>query len=193
VDGPLAGRILAEMVLPEGAPVPLAGNAMLVAEPEFVFRMGRDLPPRAAEYGQAEVMSAVAALHLGIEVPDSRFRDFTAAGGPQLIADDACAHLFVLGAAAPEAWRGIDLARHAVSCRFGAGEAREGIGANVLGDPRIALAWLVNELSRHGIALRAGQYVTTGTCAVPLPLGAAGDAVAADYGPLGHIAVRFEA
>lgn len=193
VDGPLAGQILAEMVLPEGAPVPLAGNAMLVAEPEFVFRMGSDLPPRAAAYDQAEVMAAVAALHLGIEVPDSRFRDFTAAGGPQLIADNACAHLFVLGAEAPAMWRGLDLARHPVSCRFGAGETREGIGANVLGDPRIALAWLVNELSRHGVALRAGQYVTTGTCAVPLPLRAAGDAVAADYGPLGRIALRFEA
>lgn len=193
VDGPLAGRILAEMVLPEGAPVPLAGNAMLVAEPEFVFRMGSDLPPRAAEYGAEEVMAAVAALHLGIEVPDSRFRDFTAAGAPQLIADDACAHLFVLGAEAPAMWRGLDLARHRVACRFGAGEAREGIGANVLGDPRLALAWLVNELSRHGVTLRAGQYVTTGTCAVPLPLNAAGDAVEADYGPLGRIALRFEA
>jgi 2-keto-4-pentenoate hydratase len=191
VDGPLGGRILAEMVVPEGAPVPLAGNAMLVAEPEFVFRMGRDLPPRGADLTQAEVMEAVAALHLGIEVPDSRFADFTKAGGPGLIADNACAHLMVLGAEAPPAWRGLDLSRHRVACTVEGRYEREGIGANVLGDPRIALTWLANELSRLGVTLRAGQYVTTGTCAVPLDLRPTGDTVTADYGTLGRIAVRF--
>lgn len=193
VDGPLGGRILKEMVIPEGAPVPLAGDAMLVAEPEFVFRMGADLTPRAAEYTQAEVMGAVAALHLGIEVPDSRFADFTKAGGPQLIADNACAHLFVLGAEAPALWRDLDLAQHRVACTVEGRYDREGIGANVLGDPRFALTWLANELSRHGVTLRAGQYVTTGTCAVPLDIRASGDAITADYGSLGRIAVRFTA
>ena len=193
VDGPLGGRILEEMVVPEGRPVSLAGDAMLVAEPEFVFRMGADLPPRTAEYSQAEVMDAVAALHLGIEVPDSRFADFTKAGGPQLIADNACAHLFVLGAEAPALWRDLDLAQHRVACTIEGRFEREGIGANVLGDPRIALTWLANELSRHGVPLRAGQYVTTGTCAVPLDLCPAGDVITADYGVLGRIAVTFKA
>lgn len=191
VDGPLAGRILASMLVPEGAPVPLAGNAMLVAEPEFVFRMGQDLPPRDAAYTQAEVMEAVAALHLGIEVPDSRFADVTAAGGPGLIADNACAHLMVPGPEAPAPWRDLDLARHRVACTVEGRYAREGLGANVLGDPRSALAWLANELSRHGAALRAGQYVTTGTCAVPLDLRPTGESITADYGALGRMAVRF--
>ena len=42
-------------------------------------------------------MAAVAALHLGIEIPNSRYLDFTAVGAPQLIADNACADQFVLG------------------------------------------------------------------------------------------------
>lgn len=190
VDGPLAGRILAEMVVPEGAAVPLSDNAMRVAEPEFVFRLGRDLPPRPEDYTQAEVMAAVAALHLGIEVPDSRFADFAAAGGPQLIADDACAHRFALGPEAPEGWRDLDLAAHRVRCTVAPRYEREGIGANVLGDPRIALTWLANELSRHGVALRAGQHVTTGTCAVPLEI-RPGDAVTVDFGRLGSMGLRF--
>ena len=33
--------------VPDGATVPLGANAMLVAEPEFVFRLAHDLPPRA--------------------------------------------------------------------------------------------------------------------------------------------------
>jgi len=64
--------------------------------------------------------------------------------------------------------------------------ARDGIGANVLGDPRVALAWLANELSALGITLRAGQVVTTGTCLVPLEI-APGDHVRMDFGALGRV------
>ena len=192
VDGPLAGRLLAEMVQPDGATLTLRANRMRVAEAEFAFRMGRDLPPRAEAYTAAEVMEAVAALHTAIEVPDSRFADFATAGAAQLLADNACAHRFVLGPEAPAAWRGIDLAAHRVMGRVVGRYEREGVGANVLGDPRIALAWLANELSRHGMTLAAGQVVTTGTCLIPLEV-APGDEVAVDYGALGRVGLRFAA
>jgi 2-keto-4-pentenoate hydratase len=67
---------------------------------------------------------------------------------------------------------------------------REGKGANVLGDPRIALAWLVNELSGLGITLKAGEVVTTGTCLVPLPIQPGVD-VSADFGSLGRVTARI--
>lgn len=189
VDGPLAGRVLAEMVHPDGATLALGANRMRVAEPEFAFRVARDLPPRAEAYSVAEVLEAVAALHLGLEVPDSRFADFATAGGPQLIADNACAHQYVLGPEAPASWRGLDLAAHRVTARVAGRYEREGVGANVLGDPRAALAWLANELSRMGVTLRAGQTVTTGTCAVPLEI-EPGDEVCADFGALGRVSLR---
>ena len=46
VDAPLAGRLLADMVLDPGATCSLASNRMCVAEPEFAFRIGKDLAPR---------------------------------------------------------------------------------------------------------------------------------------------------
>ncbi len=193
VDGPLAGRILAETVRESGAAVSIGANHMRVAEAEFAFRMARDLPPRLAPYSRAEALDAVAALHPAIEIPDSRYEDFTVVGAPQLIADDSCAQLFVLGPAAPETWRNVDLVRHAVrgavtgkSCTLD----REGRGANVLGDPLVALAWLVNELSDLGVTLKAGQVVTTGTCLIPLAI-APGDTVAADFGILGQVSCRI--
>ena len=64
------------------------------------------------------------------------------------------------------------------------------IEQQVLGDPRLALTWLVNELSGLGIGLQAGQFVTTGTCMVPLEL-QEGDTVQADFGALGRIGMRF--
>ena len=189
VDGPLAGRLLAEMVSEDGAVLPFGANRMRVAEAEFAFRMGRDLPPRAVPYGVEEVVAAVAALHPAIEVPDSRFADFTRAGAAQIIADNACAHQFVLGPPADADWRGMDLASHPVRGSAG-GAVAEGRGANALGDPRLALAWLANELSGLGITLAAGRVVTTGTCVVPVPI-APGVEVVADLGILGSTRVRF--
>ena len=190
VDGPMAGRILAERAHDDGAMVPFGANRMAVAEAEFAFRMARDLPPRPTPYDAQEVLAAVVSLHPAIELPDSRFRDFATAGGPQLIADNACAHEFVLGPVAPDDWRSRDLAAHAVVGTVAGKLERDGIGANVLGDPRAALAWLVNELSGLGLTLTAGQVVTTGTCLTPMSI-AAGDTVAADFGPLGNVAARL--
>src|ERR1700739_735530 len=62
VTGPLAGCIFAERVIPDGGTAPMAGNEMRVGEPEFAFRMGRDLPPRDAAYSVQEVLDAVHAL-----------------------------------------------------------------------------------------------------------------------------------
>lgn len=182
VDGPLAGRIHADRILPPGAEVPLAGNNMRVIELEFAFRLGRDLPPRPEGYAPQEIREAVAALHPAVEIPASRFARFTAVGAPALIADNSCANLFVFGDAFDDAaWRDRDLAAWRVRAGIGEGAVTEGVGRNVLGDPWTALEWLVGEASRHGLALGEGQYLSTGTCHVPVPVGE-GDRLTADFG-----------
>ena len=190
VEGPMAGRLLAEMVYPDRAELPFGANRMRVAEPEFAFRMGHSLHPRTKRYDVDEVLNAVAALHTALEVPDSRFENFAVAGAAQLIADNACAHQFVLGPAAPAYWRDMNLADHHVVARVGQRYERDGYGRNVLGDPRLALTWLANELSQHGITLTAGTVVTTGTCVTPLEV-QPGDAVSADFGLFGSVHLRF--
>jgi 2-keto-4-pentenoate hydratase len=194
VSGPMAGRLLSGQVFDSGATVPSEGNRMRVAEPEFAFAMAQDLPPQTAPYTQPQVMAAVASLHPAIEVPDSRLEPFTAAGEAQLLADNACARHFVLGPAAPDLWRELDLSTYPVHAQVKHGStlkyARDGSGGNVLGDPRIALTWLANQLSHLGITLQKGQVVTTGTCMVPLEL-EPGDTATADYGPLGRVSMTF--
>lgn len=196
VDGPLLGRILASFVVPMGSTLALSGNRMRVVEPEFAFRMASALPPRPQPYTPDEVLAAVATLHPAFELPDSRFADFAGAGKAQLIADDACCGRFAFGPAAPEAWRGMDLAAHAVHAQVhGAGGglrlARDGEGRALLGDPRTALTWLANTLSALGIGLQAGDWASCGTCMVPLPV-QPGDRVEADYGVFGRIAVGLD-
>jgi 2-keto-4-pentenoate hydratase len=114
VDGPLAGPLLANRVLADGATVPLDGNIMMVVEAEFAFKFAGALPRRADPYAQEEVLDAVESLHPAIEVPDSRYNDFVKVGAPQLIADTACADWFVLGRPTTADWRSRDLVAHAV-------------------------------------------------------------------------------
>jgi 2-keto-4-pentenoate hydratase len=165
VDGPLAGPLLSNRVLPNGASVPLDGNIMKVAEAEFCFRFGQSLPKRGRPYC---------------------YNDFAHVGAPQLIADTACACWFVLGPATRADWRSRDLVTHAVTAFRNDQPAGSGSGANVLGDPRVAVTWLVNEICRYGDGIHKGQIVTTGTCVVPLAI-APGDRLRMDFGDFGTV------
>jgi 2-keto-4-pentenoate hydratase len=190
VDGPMAGRILSETLIADGGTASMAGNEMRVGEPEFAFRMAVDLPPRPSAYTVQQVLDAVGTLHPAIEIPDSRFADFVSAGAAQIIADNACAHLFVLGAPTRANWRALDLVEEKPVITL-QNKQFIGHGKNVLGDPRLALAWLANELRLLGITLRAGEVVTTGTCHPPLPI-QSGDLFEADFGALGKVSVGFK-
>lgn len=190
VDGPIIGRILARRLLAQGSPVTLGDNIMRVAEAEFAFGFAKDLPPRAEAYGEDEALDAVGSLHLSIEIPDSRYQDFTRVGAAQLIADTACASWLVLGPAVETPWRGLDLAAHGVKGFINGRPMAEGSGRAVLGDPRKALAWFVNEATTYCGGVKAGQFVTTGTCIVPMAV-APGDEVTIDYGVLGTISCRI--
>jgi 2-keto-4-pentenoate hydratase len=188
VGGPLAGRLYGRFLHDAPAVLPAAHLSLRVAEAEFAFRIGSDLPPRPGGYSVEETMGAVAALHVAIEVPDCRFADVTAAGMAQLAADDACAGYFVLGPEA-EGWRELDLSVHPVSFSRNGTVGVTGSGGNVLGDPRVALAWLASH--EHAEGLVAGEIVTTGTSTEPLPI-VPGDVVEADFGALGSLQVEFE-
>jgi 2-keto-4-pentenoate hydratase len=193
VDGPLAAPLLESRVVRDTSGMPafaMAGNIMKVAEAEFAFRFGRSLPPRSTPYSADEVLAAVESLHPGIEVPDSRYNVFVKVGAPQLIADLACACWYALGPATAADWRARDLAKHPAAALINGTSVATGTGANVLGDPRIALTWIANELSTFAGGIAAGQFVTTGTCVVP-PAIAPGDRFTADFGEFGSVQVQL--
>lgn len=190
VSGPIAGPVFARHVHADGAVLSLAANRMRVAECEIVFRLGRTLGPRESDYTLNEVLAAVEALHPGIEAPDSRFLQFERAGEAQLIADCACMNDMIVGAPVAPGDRLASLASLAVEATVSDGRRPQGSGANVLGDPCVALLWLVNELRRTGRGLEAGQFVTSGACVAPIPV-VPGLRVDADFGWLGRVTARF--
>lgn len=189
VTEPLAGRLFADFVLKSGATLPAAPLHMKVVEAEFAFRMGRDLPPRAEPYGMTEACAAAEALHLAIEVPDARYEDFAHVGAPQIAADDAFASWFLLGPRLSH-WTDLDLPKQPVRLLRNGIVVAEGSGANALGDPRLALGWLAEHLSKRGIGLKAGDLVTTGTCITPATIGP-GDQITAEFTGLGQVQAAF--
>lgn len=191
VDAPLPGLLFERFRHRPGDVVPAHDLYMAVAEAEFAFRMGATVQPGASPEA---LLDAVAALHLAVELPDSRFAAFERAGAAALLADAACASRFVLGPEVP-GWRDLDLSMTCTALWVNGAEVARGSGAAVLGDPRTALAWLADALPGYGLRLEAGSVVTTGTTTVPAPI-AAGDAVRATFGAdgaLGEVAFTLAA
>ncbi len=136
ITHPITGGLLSSQIRSPGAQVSLSGNQMCAAEAEFVFEFKARVSPRSTQYSTMEVLQAVGALRLGIEIPDSRLSGFAGAGAPQLVADNACAHVFVLGQAVTSGWRQDDLAAQRVALCVDGDEVAVGCGAHALGDAR---------------------------------------------------------
>ncbi len=194
VDRPLAGRLFADMCHPNHSTLDMSHNRMAVAEAEFVFVLGRDLSPQESPYTPVEVSAAIASVQAGLELPDSRFENFTQPGTAGLLADNACAAHFILGDEQVDVTtENIDtaaLATHPTALYINESLACSGTGHDALDGPLNALVWLANTLSDLGITLAAGQFVTTGVTGKPMPI-QPGDTVRADLGRFGSASVTL--
>ena len=187
---PFRGLLLSPFVHASPARIPRESCIIRVLEVEFAYRVGRDLPAAGAPYDQAAVKGAMAALLPAIEIVDSRYADWSKAGGLQLIADNASGGHWVYGDAVVD-WQGIDLADYKVSLSVNGERKADGSSSNVLGHPLKSMVWLANALAAAGDGLKAGQVVTTGSCTTPV-MASPGDSVVADFGPLGQVRVDFD-
>jgi 2-oxo-3-hexenedioate decarboxylase/2-keto-4-pentenoate hydratase len=134
-------------------------------------------------------MEAIEAYHPAIEIVDDRYTDWQTMGAPTLIADDFFAAGCVLGQAvarsgAPDL---LELVGRAV---VNGTEVGRGTGADVLGHPHNALAWLANHLAAEGKGLHAGQIVLTGSLVKTVWLNA-GDNVTMELKGLGKVEAAF--
>ena len=138
-------------------------------------------------------MAAVGTLHLAIEVPDSRYRDFRAhRAAPPASRRRFLRLLFSCSALRPSGWRGVDLAAHPVVGHRTAPSSSAAAAPACWAIPASRSPWLANDRAARGDGLKAGQIITTGTCVKPMPI-APGDQVVADFGALGRVRVDFPA
>ncbi len=188
---PGAGVLLAPFVYDSPARVPVVAAHCPAVEGEFAFRLGRDLPPRAAPYAMDEVAEAVAAVAGSIEVVGSRFAGGLAGKGRLLVTADCGANIALVTGPWHEDWRALDLKAHPVAMTVNGATRGSGTGARALGDPMNVLVWLANQQSREGRGLKAGEVVATGTCTGLDPV-QPGDRVRADFASLGGVDIAFE-
>ena len=158
-------------------------------ECEIAVRLHRDLPADEAPYDRRMVTDAVATCMAAIEIVDDRYVDYTALNAPTLIADDFFGAGCVLGTPHSD-WQALDLAAIAAAMRVNGHEIGSGTGAQVMGHPFEALAWLANTLARRGRALRKDQIVLTGSI-VETQWVARGDHVLVEIDGLGIAEAAF--
>ena len=155
IPHPCAGGVFARGVHDSGAGLRHGDYVRVGVECEIAVRLARNLSPSEAPFTAEWVMEAIEAYHPAIEIVDDRYVKWEAMGAPTLVADDFFAAGCVLGKAVPRTRRRT-CSRSRGRAIVNGEEAGRGTGADVLGHPHNALAWLANHLADEGKGLHAG-------------------------------------
>jgi 2-keto-4-pentenoate hydratase len=143
------------------AQFPVAEAPQCGVEGEIAFRFRRDLPPRAAPYTRDEVAAAVDAC-AAIEVCTSRYANPDAMTALDKLADCISNGGFVFGEIVAD-WRALDLTKLKVTLTVNGAPVLEKVGGHPIGDPLgVAVAFV--EMMRTENGVKAGQFVTSGSC-----------------------------
>jgi 2-oxo-3-hexenedioate decarboxylase/2-keto-4-pentenoate hydratase len=162
IPNPCAGGVFAASVHPSGVTLHHRDYIRVGIECEIAVRMGRDLPLSAAPFTVEDVSQAIASYMPAIEIVDDRYVDWRQTDTPTLVADDFFAAGCVLGEAVDRS-EAPELLNVVGQTFINGNEVGRGTGADVMGHPHVALAWLANNLAGQCKVLRAGQIILTGS------------------------------
>jgi 2-keto-4-pentenoate hydratase len=189
IPHPCAGGVHASGTHRSGVVLKAAGFVRVGVECEIAVRLGKDLGPEGAPFTRDSVAGSIECYLPAIEIVDDRYVKWETLGAPTLIADDFFAAGIVLGE--PVVRSAVaDLVDVEGRVLINGQETGRGTGADVLGHPHNALAWLANHLASHGTGLRAGEIVMTGSLVKTVWL-KAGDEATMEFSGLGNVHVTF--
>ncbi len=186
VTSPVFGFLTDDYAVPDCGEVTVAELIHPKVEPEIAFVLRHALRGPGCHVG--DVLAATACVLPGIEVIDSRYRDFRF-DLKSVIADNTSASRFVVGGI-PAAVSGIDLATLGVIMEKNGQAVAMGVGAAVLGNPASAVAMLANHLAARGEEIPAGTVVLSGGITEAVSV-AAGDTVTLRVHGMGATTLRF--
>ncbi len=190
-DGPIPGRLFASRLFHAPAAVPGARFAGHKVECEFGFRLTCDLPVRRPRF-TVETIAEALTFHPAIELAGSRYVPGTGSRPPRThdaIADNGGGGAFVFGPAVRE-WREIDFDRLPIEPRIDGGAPIRVYQGDLRRNPVTIAAELVNDLAARGVALRMGDYLSTGSLTLPTPIGR-GQTFVARFGELAALKVTL--
>ena len=186
VDTPCFGFLVDYFTVPDGGEVKIKELIHPKVEPEIVFVLKKALKGPGCHVGA--VLAATDFVMAGIEVIDSRYRDFKF-DLKSVIADNCSSSRYVLGGMAlPIA--DLDLRTLGVVMEKNGQVVSIGAGAAVLGHPAAAVAMLANHLGARGEEIPAGTMILSGGVTEAVSV-AAGDHVNLRIQSLGNVSVKF--
>jgi 2-keto-4-pentenoate hydratase len=188
VDQPDFGVLFDDMNCPAGEPIDPARLLQPRIEAEVAFVLGADLDGPSID--ARDVAKATARVMVALEIVDSRVAgwDITII---DTIADNASSGLFVL-ADESVALGDLDLTAVTMTLHRGDELVSSGIGADCLGSPLTAIAWLANTAREYGQPLRAGDVVLSGALGPVVPV-RPGDSFTAHVSGIGAVTANFAA
>ncbi len=189
IPHPCGGGVFEKVVHDSGAKLTASDYVRVGVECEIAVKLARDLLPTEQPFTGEWMGEAVEAYYPAIEIVDDRYVKWETLGAPALIADDFFAAGCVLGTPVARA-SAPDLSKVTGRAIIDGKEAGRGTGADVLGHPHHALAWLANHLAAEGRGLHAGQIVLTGSLVKTVWLNA-GDHVRMELEGLGEVEATF--
>lgn len=189
IPHPCGGGVFARGIHESGVGLRAADFVRVGVECEIAVRLARPLAAGQGPFTAENVAGAIEAYLPAIEIVDDRYERWETLGAPTLVADDFFAAGCVLGAAVPRT-AAPDLAALEGRALINGVEAGRGTGADVLGHPHHALAWLAHHLADEGRGLHAGQIVLTGSLVKTVWL-KAGDHVVMELDGLGTVEAGF--
>ncbi len=187
VETPVFGFLADYFSVPEGGEVDTAKLIHPKVEPEIAFVTKAPLKGPGCHIGA--VLAATDFVIPGIEVIDSRYRDFKF-DLKSVVADNTSASRFVVGGKMGNV-ADLDLRTLGIVLEKNGEPVAFGAGAAVLGHPAAAIAMLANMLGEKGEEIPAGTLILSGgiTEAVAVQ---AGDSVTLRVQDLGSVSVRFK-
>ena len=186
VSEPDFGYILDNMVLPNGAEVPVTAFCAPRVEPEVAFLLRA--PLQGPGVTVEDVLAATEAVAPALEIVDSRIADWRITLA-DTIADNASSGAVVVGRLGADR-AGPPLPETTAALVVNDETVATGQGTAVLGDPAHAVAWLANAIARYGDVIEAGQFVMSGSYTTASFV-VAGDRASATVSGLGAVHVSF--
>ncbi len=132
------------------------------AEAELAYRLGKDLPPRAQPYSDAEVRDAIDGLHVTIEIIDSRMKTWRKQTPCWQLADSQMNGALIVGDACPS-WQDIDHSQQQALLLVNGEEKVSCTASNTVGDPFNIMTAAINTTVHRFGGLKAGDLFSAGS------------------------------
>ncbi|MEM8750406.1 MAG: 2-oxo-hept-4-ene-1,7-dioate hydratase [Pseudomonadota bacterium] len=193
IETPDSGVLLDDMNFPNGANIPAHRFIQPRIEAEIAFVMKTDL--EGPDVTADDVRAATDYVTPALEILDTRIlRKDPASGRARIIVDTISDNAANGGIVLSDERFGVDEMdlRWIGAIVMRDGEVEEtGLGAGVLNDPALGIAWLANRLHAYGDRIKAGEVLLSGSFIRPVEA-PHGSSIFADFGAFGTVSCHFE-